>query len=405
MKLKRFRPVPIFAAALLVALLCVTTSDSGAMMRWRFVHRHRRHAAIVARTTTTSTSTTTSTTTTAAPTTTTAAPAPATTAVPTTAKPIIATPTTAKPAPTPAVPAPAPSVGFPTAASTGVPAGTALKVWPGSWTTSSAALPTTTFNGMTYRVIDGYVFDAGASGQFLAVDDAYVIIRNSRFVTTSASSNGGAMVQVRSSNRSMILQNSELDGGPAWPRGIQSDTGDLVVSGNRFHNTGESAVEKNDPNSASSLTVTDNYVTVDKGWPGALHVDGIQVGDAKNVTIRHNTVLIQPYGGAEGNTSYVSNSAVAVWAEGGNGIQGTVIIDNNLLAGGGRTIYVQQKSPYPWAGAVTITNNSFDVRFGANASVWGPLYPSGLPANLAWSANSFSDGRAVSITGALSNYP
>ncbi len=394
MKLKRFRPVPVLAAALLVALLCVTTSDSGAMMRWRFRHQHRRHATIVVQTTTTSTSTTTSTTTTAAP---------APTAAPTTAKP---TPTTAKPVTnTTAAPAPAPSVGFPTAASTGVPAGTALKAWPGSWTTSTAALPTTTFNGVTYKVIDGYVFDAGTSGNFLAVDDAYVIIRNSRFVTTGASSNGGAMVQVRSSNRSTILQNSELDGGPAWPRGIQSDTGDLVVSGSRFHNTGESAVEKNDPNSASSLTVSDNYVTVDKGWPGALHVDGIQVGDAKNVTIRHNTVLIQPYGGADGNTSYVSNSAVAVWAEGGNGIQGTVIIDNNLLAGGGRTIYVQQKNPYPWSGAVSITNNSFDVRFGANASVWGPLYPFGLPANLAWSGNSFSDGRAVSITAALSNYP
>ena len=292
---------------------------------------------------------------------------------------------------------------FPTPGSTGVSSGTGLRAWGGAGATSGANLPTTVLNGHTYKVIDGYVFDNGTSGSHFEVDDAYVLIRNSRFLTAGQVSNTGAILQATPSSRSLIVANSEFEGGPAYQRGVQSDEGDLSVTGSRFHNTGESAVEKNDPAASSSLFVADSYFTNDKGWPGSEHVDGIEVGGAHDVTIHHNTVLNDPYGGANGDTSYVSNSALGLWAEGGD-VSGTVTVDGNLLAGGGRTIYLEQKAPYRWRGPVRILNNTFDTRYGPNAAIWGPLSPDGLPANLTWTGNVFSDGRGLSLAAAINNY-
>jgi hypothetical protein len=97
----------------------------------------------------------------------------------------------------------------------------------------------------------------------------------------------------------------------------------------------------------------------------------------------------------------VSNSALGLWAELGD-VTGTVTVDGNLLAGGGQVIYIEQKDPYAWRGPVAILNNVFDQRFGPNGGVWGPLYPKGLPAQLTWSGNVWSNGATLSLADALS---
>lgn len=327
---------------------------------------------------------------------TTTAPRPVKPNAPATTAPARPTTTVAPAPPTTAAPS---NGAFPTASSTGVTPGRNLVAWSGSL--SSSAIPGTTevVNGTTYKVIDGYSFNLGGGDQHFSASDANLIIRNSRF-TKSTNDTGDALVRT-SGTRSLIIERSEFEG--AYNRGVQSDTADLVIRTSRFHNTGEAAVEKNDRSANSSLTVTDNYMTNDKGWPSGQHVDGIQVGGAKNVLISHNTILNQPYGGSNGNTGYVSNSALGLWAELGD-VSGTVTVDGNLLAGGGYVVYVEEKSPYSWQGAVRITNNTFDTRFSSTSGVWGPLYPRGLPSNLTWSGNSFSDGRAISQSSAINDF-
>ena len=191
--------------------------------------------------------------------------------------------------------------GFPTPNSTGVPKGTQLKEWTGSDSVNESDLPQEVRNGTSYTVMDGYHFDSGPSGRYLAVDVAHMVIRNSRFSAQTGVSNTGAIVQVGADNDDLIVEHSEFDGGPAYNRGVQSDVADLTITASQFHNTGEAGVEKNNPDGATSLTVRDSYFTNSPGWPADDHVDGIQVGGGKDVTIEHNTVLNPVYGGKQGD--------------------------------------------------------------------------------------------------------
>ena len=307
---------------------------------------------------------------------------PPTTSAPTTAAPVTAT--TAAPTTT----------GFPVETNTGVRSGIVLRPWTGPDRSSAVTgLPTEIIGGVIYKVFDGYSFDTGTTGQYFSVDDPNVLFRNVRFTTSGQVSNTSAMVQQASSNQLLVIEDSEFDGGPYHQRGVQGDYGDITVRRSRFTRFGNAGVEMNNRSGTASLTVEDSYFYEPKGWNPSDHVDGIQVGGGRNVTIRHNTVLIEPYGGAAGDTSYVSNSALGLWAELGD-VTGSVVVDHNLLAGGGRVIYIEQKSPYRWLGPVSVTNNVFDMRFGPNGGVWGPLAPIGLPSQLVWSGNTWSNGGA-----------
>ncbi|HEY7626285.1 MAG TPA: hypothetical protein VH761_04430 [Ilumatobacteraceae bacterium] len=292
---------------------------------------------------------------------------------------------------------------FPTAESTGVGPGTALTNWTGPLSTNAMQAPTEVVGGLTCKVFDRYLVSL-SGGSYLVVDSPCVIFRHSRFETSGVVSNTSAMVQQSGANDYMAFDWSEFDGGPSHQRGVQGDHSDIVVTHSKFTRFGQAGVEMNNRNGSASLTVTDSYFSETPGWPRSYHVDGIQVGGAKNVTIQHNTVLVEPYGAAQGDTSYVSNSALGLWAELGD-VTGTVWVEGNLLAGGGRTIYLEQKSPFAWRGPVTVANNVFDQRFGPNGAIWGPLYPSGLPNDLSWFGNRWSNGSALTLNDALTKYP
>ena len=292
---------------------------------------------------------------------------------------------------------------FPTAASTGVSANLTLNPWPNALSTSAVAAPTETVNGQTCKVFTGYLV-ALSGGAHLDVDSPCVVFRQSRFTTTGTVGNSSGMVQQASSNDYLGVEWCDFDGGPSHQRGIQADNADVVVRSSKFTRFGQAGVEMNNRSGSASLTVEDSYFSETPGWPQSYHVDGIQIGGARNVSIRHNTVLVVFYGGTPGDTSYVSNSALGLWAELGN-VTGSVSVDGNLLAGGGRTVYLEQKSPYSWQGPVSVVNNVFDTRFGPNGGIWGPLYPNGLPADLTWFGNTWSNGAGLSLSDALTKYP
>jgi hypothetical protein len=292
---------------------------------------------------------------------------------------------------------------FPTADSTGVSPNQALTTWSGSQSTSGVQAPTEVVNGMVCKVFDSYLVSL-SGGDHLDVDSPCVVFRHTRFQTSGVVGNTSGMVQQSHSNGYLLFEWCEFDGGPSHQRGVQADNADVVIRDSKFTRFGQAGVEMNNRPGTASLTVEGSYFFETPGWPQAYHVDGIQVGAAHDVSIRHNTVIVQPYGGTQGDTSYVSNSALGLWAELGN-VTGTVSVDGNLLAGGGRTVYIEQKSPYSWQGPVSIANNVFDQRFGPNGGIWGPLYPNGLPADLTWFGNTWSNGSALTLSDALTKYP
>jgi hypothetical protein len=289
---------------------------------------------------------------------------------------------------------------FPTAESTGVGFGASLRPWPGPLNTNAVPAPTETINGMSCKIFTGYLVSL-SGGSYLYVDSPCVVFRNSRFQTSGVVSNGSAIVQQGGSNKYLGIAWCDFDGGPSHQRGLQGDMADMVVTSSNFTRFGQAGIEMNNRSGTASLTVQDSYFAEVPGWPQPDHVDGIQVGAGENVTIHHNTVLVPQYGGSQGDTGYVSNSVLGLWAELGN-VTGTVMVDGNLLAGGGFAVYLEQKDPDAWLGPVWVLNNVFDQRFGPNGGIWGPLYPQGLPAQLTWSGNVWSGGAPLSLSDALS---
>jgi hypothetical protein len=181
---------------------------------------------------------------------------------------------------------------------------------------------------------------------------------------------------------------------------VQADHSDLIVRSSRFVRFGNAGVEFNNSSADADLEVVDSYLEESSGWNPEDHVDGTQVGAGRNVTIRGNTVLVPSYGDERKDTNYVSNSALGIWAELGD-VTGTVTIQHNVLGGGGRVIYLEQKPPFTFDGAVSVTDNVIVRRYSERGGIWGVLYPDGLPANLQWSANVFDDGGGtISVTAA-----
>ena len=285
----------------------------------------------------------------------------------------------------------------------GVPQGTTLRAWSGSFRLSQTPGKTESVNGRDCTVYDGVDVNFGDSGDYIYVDLPCVVFRNSRFRTDAAVSNTGALVQQAQENQLLIIDHSEFDGGPSHQRGVQADYSDLIVRDSRFTRFGNAGVEFDNSSAKADLEVVDSYLEETSGWNPDDHVDGIQVGAGRNVTIRNNTVLVPSFGDDRKDTNYVSNSALGIWAELGD-VTGTVTIQHNVLGGGGKVIYLQQKPPYSFDGAVSVTDNVIVTRYSARGGIWGVLYATGLPANLHWSANVFDNGGgAISLTAATSD--
>jgi pectate lyase len=93
------------------------------------------------------------------------------------------------------------------------------------------------------------------------------------------------------------------------------------------------------------------------------HTDSIQIPTgATNILIDHNTV----YGGYLSQSNF-GNSAIT---NGGN--VGGVVINNNLLAGGGYTVYCEHDSLGTGSPAFRITNNRFSRVLVSTVGGFGP---------------------------------
>jgi pectate lyase len=115
-----------------------------------------------------------------------------------------------------------------------------------------------------------------------------------------------------------------------------------------------------------NVVIEDSYIhdPIPCCGPGDPHTDSIQIPDgASNIRIEHNTV----YGGYSSQHKF--GNAAITGAAGLSMSVTNVVLNNNLLAGGGYTIDCPGID-----GGFTWTNNRFSRIFVNTVGGWGPIY-------------------------------
>jgi len=212
-------------------------------------------------------------------------------------------------------PIPAPSAGWPDASNTGVRPGTALTVRLGGLTITQPGV---------YENLD-----IRGPVQINASD---VTLKNSK-VTASLF----FTVNIARSATGVRIEDSTVDGMGA--EGSIGINGSGTFLRNNIYNI------ENGFGPGSDTLIQDNYIHSLRA-SGAPHYDGIQVdGGQSNVTIRHNTIIVE------------HNQTSAVMLDNWAGPLSNMLVDNNLLVGGGYTIYVDSRFNSNPITGVSITNN------------------------------------------------
>jgi hypothetical protein len=130
--------------------------------------------------------------------------------------------------------------------------------------------------------------------------------------------------------------------------------------------------------------IQDNYIH-DMGYRSGDHTNGTTSnGGTTPLTIQHNTVF----------NSKDQTDAISLFED--FGIQANRVIDNNLVAGGGYSIYGGANPGGAKTSNIKITNNRFARIFYPNGGYWGhatAFDPSG--SGNVWSGNVWDDSGAA----------
>ena len=201
-----------------------------------------------------------------------------------------------------------------------------------------------------------------------------VTFRNVKIVFTGALNSDFTMVNLNN-NSGTVFQDCELDGQGNVARAIAGSG--VIVRNCEIHHVGN-GIETDTPLLVEGNYIHDIYEPDGTDW----HADGIQTPmSSENVTIRHNTVF-----GRDPSTSAIN-------------IMGTladpatdVLIEHNLLAGGGYTVYAGPGSNY------RVIDNHFSTQFSSSVGYYNIWY---------WAPSEDGDvtrsGNIVHETGAAAN--
>lgn len=200
-----------------------------------------------------------------------------------------------------------------------------------------------------------------------------VTFRHCRFEVSSPQPD--AFVNVQGAD--VTFEGSEFVGGvETWIRASYEANG-LVLRGSDFSGMAN-AVEWG----TSDVLIEDNYIHDFGTVTAGQHADGIQTDGASKVVVRHNTVLLNAVDGA--------TAAIGLWADLGD--LDDALVENNLVAGGGYTIYPGVQGGGYKATNVRFVGNRFSTQFHDTCGEYGPRYPDNLSADLVWSNNVWHDG-------------
>lgn len=300
-----------------------------------------------------------------------------------------ATPTPT-PAPTP-TPTPAPtstpgvrncatnpsSCGYPDASNTGVPAGTLLTRVPGQATSG----PGWHWDTRGWLVVDGAntVLSGIECACTVDVSADGVTVKNSKISVTGETFG----IAIRHANN-VTLVNNDIPGS-------QTPASRLLVNVKDIYGDAQNLqVLRNDISGSSTGVqmdqglIQDNYIHALTMKSGD-HINGTTSnGGSKQLTIQHNTVF----------NSYGQTDAISLFED--FGVQANRLINNNLVAGGGYTIYGGQNAGGPNTSNIKITNNRFSKAYFPNSGSYGPIAAFDLSdQGNVWSGNVWDDSGAT----------
>ncbi|HEY5989371.1 MAG TPA: right-handed parallel beta-helix repeat-containing protein [Streptosporangiaceae bacterium] len=245
--------------------------------------------------------------------------------------------------------------GYPDATNTGVLAGTTLKRVPSQvsrgrgWHYDPRGF--VEVNG------DGAVLRGLYIRRNLDITASNVTINNVKVVNSGQSSFGISLRHTRN----VTIQNSTISG-------LNADSGRLMVGVKDVYGDASGTVVKNNDIYFTSTGVQlsagliqDNYIH-DPGLIPGDHVNGTTSNGGTNpLTIQHNTIF----------NNLHQCDAISLFQD--FGPQGNRLITDNLLAGGGYTIYAGGRAGAPPPFNIVITNNKISNLYFATGGYYGPV--------------------------------
>jgi Right handed beta helix region len=183
-----------------------------------------------------------------------------------------------------------------------------------------------------------------------------VTFRNCRIIYTGGLDASPTLVEANS-HTGLLFDHCEIDGKDKTARGIHG--GDFFTVRNcNIHDTGN-GVEADANFTVAESYIWNIYTPNGQDW----HSDGVQGwGDAKNVTVDHNTILLT--GGETGAVNMVGTGDPTY-------TESNILVQHNLLAGGGYTIYLGASTNTN----VRVVNNHLSTRYSPKVGGYNIWYP------------------------------
>ena len=263
--------------------------------------------------------------------------------------------------------------GFPDATNTGVPAGMALKAVPGQVSSG----PGWRFNTNGWVQVSGN--GAVLSGLYIPYN-VNIAASNVTIKDVRVAVGGNKLGISLRHTKNVTIEDTDIYGPSPGPSRLA--TGIKDVFGN---STGLKILRvdiwhfKTGVQLESGL-IANSYIH-NPGFRSGDHINGITSNGGKTaqLTIQHNTILVG------------HNQTDAIGLFEGFGIQANRLVENNLLAGGGYTIYAGQMSGRAKTYNIRIINNKISRVYYPNGGFYGDadLFNPRGHGNV-WSGNTFS---------------
>jgi hypothetical protein len=266
--------------------------------------------------------------------------------------------------------------GYPDETNTGVPAGTALRSVPGD--VSSGPGWTSNSQGDVEVSGDGAVFEGYIVHGYVDVTGSNVTIKGNEIINSGNDIDGDG-INLSGNPSNVTIENNTIyspygnhgtSGIFAGIKDINGETRGTQVLGNNIANASTGV-------QIYMGLIENNYIHDLTPASPSSHLNGTTSnGSTVPLTIQHNTVF-NPNG---------QTDAVSLFED--FGPQANVVINDNLLAGGGYVVYGGQNEGGPQAYNIRITNNRFSTIYYPQSGYYGYItaFDPHAPGNV-WSGN------------------